>query len=83
MNSDLPPNKILDIYTNVNKINREKDENNDNNLKIQKSDEKKINDEKHSIKIVDGIEKIDEKHVKDGKKIRTKVLGLVCYPHNN
>ena len=40
LNSDLPPNKILDIYTNVNKINRVKDEVNDNILKIQKLDDK-------------------------------------------
>ena len=36
LNSDLLTNKILDINPNVNKINREIDENNDNNLKIAK-----------------------------------------------
>ena len=35
-NSDLPPNKILDTYTNVNKMNRIKYDLHDNNLKIQK-----------------------------------------------
>ena len=43
LNSDLRPNKnkISDIFNNVYKINREKDENNDNKLKMHKSDEKK------------------------------------------
>ena len=43
LNSDLRPNKnkISDIFSNVYKINREKDENNDNKLKMHKSDEKK------------------------------------------
>ena len=33
--------RILDICTNINKINRVKDEINDNNLKMKNSDEKK------------------------------------------
>ena len=68
LNSDLPPNKILHTYTctNVNKINRVKDEHNDNNLKIQKLNEKKCYDEKLSNSNVDGILKIN---VRDDKRV--------------
>ena len=61
MNSDLSPDKILDIQANANKMNREKDENNHINFEILKSDEKKLNDVKHSSENVDGIVKLDEK----------------------
>ena len=39
-NSILPLNIIWDIYSNVNKVNREKD---GNNLKMQESDGEKVN----------------------------------------
>ena len=45
LNSALPPNKILDIYSNVNRINREKDE---SNKKMIKLDEKKLNIDKQT-----------------------------------
>ena len=63
MNSELPSNRILDAYSNINKINRVKDEVND--IRIQKMDENKFNNEKHSNGNADGIVKID---VKDKKK---------------
>ena len=48
MNSELPPNKILDRRSNVIKISRVKNGINYSNSKLQKLDEKKFNDEKHS-----------------------------------
>ena len=60
LNTKLPPSKILDIYTNVDKINKVKDGISDNNLTSQKLDEQKTNDEKHTNENVDAIVKIND-----------------------
>ena len=68
-NSTLPPIKILDIYSNVNKINREKDE---NNFKMQESDCKKINVDKQTSENVDTDVKLNTGELKDEQKSQSK-----------
>ena len=53
LNNVLPPNKILDIYSNINRVNREKSELDDKNLNIDKHTSEKLD--------MEGDIKVEEK----------------------
>ena len=60
LNNVLPPNKILDIYSNINRINREKSESNKEMIEL---DGKKLNVDKQTSEKMDteGNIKVEEK----------------------